>query len=117
MGTGQRLAKTLDRQEKSIYEKAKSAIASGDETGARKLLMERGSVKEKLLKVLKSAADDRKRLEMMENNVEALETRGLEIESLLRRSVGAASMQDSTNMGFSLEPEDPLLKKFRDLGM
>lgn len=115
--TSQRLAKSLDRQDKSIYERAKSAIASGDETGARTLLLERESVKEKLLKVLKSMAEDRKRLAIMENNVEALETRGLEIESLLRRSMGAAALQDSSDMGFSLEAEDPLLKKFRDLGM
>lgn len=117
--TSQRLAKNLDGQEKAIYENAKSAIASGDEAGARTLLLERESVKDKLLKVLKSMAEDRKRLEIMENNVEALETRALEIESLLKRSVGAASLKDSSdmNVGLSLEPEDPLLKKFRDLGM
>mmetsp|Transcript_10106 Transcript_10106/g.12956 ORF Transcript_10106/g.12956 Transcript_10106/m.12956 type:complete len:82 (+) Transcript_10106:212-457(+) len=81
------------------------------------MLLERESVKEKLLKVLKSLAEEKKRLAMMESNVEALETRGLELESLLRRSVGAASLQNSADMGLSLEPEDPLLKKFRDLGM
>ena len=117
--TSQRLARTLDAQEKSQYERAKSAISSGDEEAARRSLLERESTKEKLLKVLKSVSEDRKRLAIMESNVEALETRGLEIESLLRRSVGAASMQGSANMniGLSLEPEDPLLRKFRDLGM
>ncbi|KAL3783569.1 hypothetical protein ACHAW5_007877 [Stephanodiscus triporus] len=115
--TSQQLAKTLDRQEKSLYERAKSAISSGDEEVARRLLLERESVKEKLLKILKSVSEDRKRLAIMESNVEALETRALEIESLLRRSVGASSWQDSANIGLSLEPEDPLLKKFRDLGM
>ena len=34
----------------------------------------------------------------MKNNVEALETRWLEIESLLRRSVGASAMQDSASV-------------------
>lgn len=118
--TGQRLAKNLSGQSDSIYEKAKSAIASGDEEGARKLLLERERVKEKLLKILKGMAEERKRLTKMESNVEALETRGLEIESLLRRSVGAAAMQDSASIadiGLSLEAEDPLLKKFKDLGM
>ena len=116
--TSQRLARTLDAQEKSQYERAKSAISSGDEEAARRSLLERESTKEKLLKVLKLVSEDRKRLAIMESNVEALETRGLEIESLLRRSVGAASMQGSANMniGLSLEPEDPLLRKFRDLG-
>jgi len=100
-----------------MLEQAK--ISSGDEDAARRSLLERESTKEKLLKVLKLVSEDRKRLAIMESNVEALETRGLEIESLLRRSVGAASMQGSANMniGLSLEPEDPLLRKFRDLGM
>ena len=117
--TSQRLARTLDAQEKSLYERARSAISSGDEEAARRSLLERESTKEKLLRVLKSVSEDRKRLAVMESNVEALETRGLEIESLLRRSVGAASMQESANMsiGLSLEPEDPLLRKFRELGM
>ncbi|KAL7542578.1 hypothetical protein ACHAWF_007205 [Thalassiosira exigua] len=115
--TSQTLAKTLDRQEKSIYERAKTAMSNGDEEGARKLLLEREAVREKLLKILKSVAEERKRLALMESNVEALETRGLEIESLLRRNIGAASLQNSADFGLSLEPEDPLLRKFRDLGM
>lgn len=116
VGTSQRLAKTLDKQEKSIYERAKAALTNGDEENARKLLLERESVKGKLLKVLKSLKEDRKRLAIMESNVEALETRALEIDSLLRRSVGAAALQES-GLGLSLELEDPLLQKFRDLGM
>eukprot|EP00571_Detonula_confervacea_P005793 CAMPEP_0172327746 /NCGR_PEP_ID=MMETSP1058-20130122/59991_1 /TAXON_ID=83371 /ORGANISM="Detonula confervacea, Strain CCMP 353" /LENGTH=294 /DNA_ID=CAMNT_0013044829 /DNA_START=44 /DNA_END=928 /DNA_ORIENTATION=+ len=117
VSASQKLAKVLDGREKSIYERAKSAIESGDEEGARRLLLERTTVKEKLLKTLRSLAEERKRMAILESNVEALETRGLEIESLLRRSVGAAALQDSTSIGLSLEPEDPLLKKFRDLGM
>lgn len=115
--TQQRLAKTLDKQSASIYERAKSAIEKGDEEDARKLLMEREMIKDKLVKVLKALAEDRKRLTIMESNVEALEARGLEIESLLRRSVGAAALKNSSASGFALEPEDPLLQKFRDLGM
>jgi len=115
--TSQRLAKTLDNQQERIYEKAKTAMASNDEEGARKLLLERTRIKEKLLKVLQSLTEEKKRLEMMKSNVESLETRGLEIESLLRRSVGASSLQSSADIGLSLEREDPLLQKFRDLGM
>jgi len=117
--TSQRLAKTLDTQQENIYEKAKGSMVDGDEEGARTLLLERTRIKEKLLKVLKSLAEERKRLAVMESNVEALETRGLEIESLLRRSVGAASLQSSSDLGLglSLEQEDPLLKKFRDAGL
>ena len=117
MDTSQRLAKNLDRQSETIYERAKAAIASGDEETARTLLEKREAIKEKLLKVLRNLAEDKKRLATMESNVEALEARGLEIESLLRRSVGAAALKDTGMSEFSLEPEDPLLKKFRDLGM
>ena len=115
--TSQRLAKTLDQQSDSIYEKAKSAMQAGDEDAARKLLLERETVKEKLLKTLKNLAEEKKRLTSMETNVEALETRALEIESLLRRSMGASSTTAASGMNLSLEEEDPLLKKFRDLGM
>ena len=117
--TSQSLARNLDVQEKSLHDRAMSAIASGDEESARRLLLERESIREKLLKVLTSASEDRKRIAIMEGNVKALETRGLEIESLLRRSVGASSLRDTADigLGLSLEPEDPLLKKFRDLGM
>ncbi|KAL3796000.1 hypothetical protein HJC23_013057, partial [Cyclotella cryptica] len=115
--TSQRLAKTLDKQSESFYERAKNAIESGDEELARKLLMERESVKEKLVKVLKALAEDRKRLSIMQSNVEALEARGLEIESLLRRSVGASALKDSSLNNFALEPKDPLLQKFKDLEM
>jgi phage shock protein A len=115
--TSQRLARSLDKQQETIYERAKSAMASGDEETARKLLMERETIKEKLLKVLKLLAEDKRRLAVMESNVEALEARGLEIESLLRRTVGASVLKNSSMNDFALEAEDPLLKKFRDLGM
>ena len=115
--TSKRLAKLLDSQEQTLYERAKSAIESGDEDGARKLLLERTSVKEKLLKVLQSIAEDNRRIATMESNVSALETRGLELEALLRRTVGASALQNSDSIGLSLQSEDPLLKKFRDLGI
>jgi hypothetical protein len=115
--TSKRLAKLLNEQEQTLYGRAKTAIESSDEDGARKLLLERTSVKEKLLKVLQSIAEDNRRISTMESNVMALETRGLEIEALLRRTVGASALQNSNSMGLSLESEDPLLKKIRDLGI
>ena len=115
--TSKRLAKLLNEQEQTLYGRAKTAIESSDEDGARELLLERTSVKEKLLKVLQSIAEDNRRISTMESNVMALETRGLEIEALLRRTVGASALQNSNSMGLSLESEDPLLKKFRDLGI
>jgi hypothetical protein len=53
----------------------------------------------------------------MERNVQILEERAMEVESLLRRSVGAKTMQDVMGDQFALEDEDPLLKKFRDAGI
>ncbi|KAL9188494.1 hypothetical protein ACHAXT_006872 [Thalassiosira profunda] len=111
--TNQRLAKALDQQEKSIGNR----VGRRGGGATRRYLLERESIKEKLLKVLQSASEERKRLDAMRSNVETLETRGLEIESLLRRSVGAKSMQNAANIGLSLDREDPLLQKFRDLGM
>ena len=115
--TSMRLAKSLNQQNEQIYDKAKAAMQNGDEDGARRLLLERERIKEKLVKVLKTVTEEQKRLELQRSNVEALETRALEVESLLRRSVGASAMQGSVDLGMSLEAEDPLLRKFKDLGM
>lgn len=115
--TSMRLAKSLNRQNEQIYDKAKDSMQNGDEDGARRLLLERERIKEKLVTVLKTVTEEQKRLELQRSNVEALETRALEVESLLRRSVGASAMQGSVDLGMSLEAEDPLLRKFRDLGM
>ena len=54
--TSQRLAKTLNQQSDSIYERAKSAMQAGDEDAARKLLLERETIKEKLLKGSRQAS-------------------------------------------------------------
>ena len=67
--------------------------------------------------VLRNVTEEKKRLELQRSNVEALETRALEVESLLKRSVGASAMQGSADLGMSLGAEDPLLRKFKDLGM
>ena len=52
----------------------------------------------------------------MESNVESIKRRALEVESLLQRTVGAKARQDSFT-DLSLSVEDPLLQKFRDLGI
>lgn len=115
--TQQSFARRLSSNEEDLYEKAKSALDRGDEEQAKKYLFDRQQLQQKLKKVLLACAEDKKRLETMERNVQILEERAMEVEALLRRSVGAKTMQDVMGDQFALEDEDPLLKKFRDAGI
>lgn len=115
--TQQRLARRLDSDAETLYARAKTALANSDEEAARKYLLERTNVQDKLKKVLKQCVEEKRRLEQMESNVSALEQRAMEMDSLLRRTLGAKAVQDSNEMGLSLSTEDPLLQKFRDLGI
>lgn len=113
----QRFAKRLDGESNMLMESAKSAVATGDEEKARNILLERQATLDKLKKTLKDCVEMKNRLETMERNVAVLETKALEIETLLQRTVGAKAIQDVNNLGLSLNDEDPLLRKFRDLGI
>ena len=115
--TQQSFARRLSSNEEDLYEKAKAALDRGDEEQAKKYLFDRQQLQQKLKKVLLACAEDKKRLETMERNVQILEERAMEVESLLRRSVGAKTTQDVMGDQFALEDEDPLLKKFRDAGI
>ena len=115
--TQQAFARRLDQQQKQLYEQAKAALEDGQEDRARDLLMERKGIEEKLKKTLVACAEDRRRLDKMESNVLALEERAMEVERMLKRSVGATSLQGSSMDAFSLQSEDPLLQKFKDMGI
>jgi hypothetical protein len=115
--TQQSFARRLDKQQEQLYEKAKAALEDGQEDRARDLLMERKSIEEKLKKTLVGCAEERRRLDKMESNVLALEERAMEVERILKRSVGATSLQGSSMDAFSLQSEDPLLQKFKDMGI
>eukprot|EP00592_Proboscia_alata_P000027 CAMPEP_0194368406 /NCGR_PEP_ID=MMETSP0174-20130528/16685_1 /TAXON_ID=216777 /ORGANISM="Proboscia alata, Strain PI-D3" /LENGTH=229 /DNA_ID=CAMNT_0039144793 /DNA_START=108 /DNA_END=800 /DNA_ORIENTATION=+ len=107
-----RLQGTID----DLFDKAKDAMAAGDEEKARTLLMEKQGQTDRLKKALSACLLEKKRMEKMTLNVGAIEERAMEIDSLLRRSVSAKSMQDiNLSEDFSLSIEDPLLQKFRDL--
>jgi len=116
LDTNQALARRLDRDTNELYKKAKEAMAANDEEIARKYLLQRTNDQEKLKKILMLCADDKKRLEQMKENVAAIEKRALEVEALLQRTVGAKARQDST-IDLSVPVEDPLMAKFRDLGI
>lgn len=117
--TQQKLAKLLDEELTSLYNKARQALNDTNEELARKLLLERTTVQEKLKKVLISCTEEKGRLQKMDENVAQLEKRAIEIELMLRRTVSAKSLQGTTelDLGLSLKSEDPLLQKFKDLGI
>merc|ERR1719491_891794 len=103
-----------------VYSQAREALESGEEDKARDLLFRRTQIEEKLKKSLINCADEKKRLVQMQENVRAIEERAIEMESLMKRSIGAKVLQDSSSLdgdvSFSLSQEDPLLQKFRDAG-
>jgi phage shock protein A len=115
--TQQSLARRLERYSNELYEKAKTAMAAGNEDEARKFLLERTRDQDSVVRVLKLCIEEKQRLEKMEQNVAAIEKRALEIEALLQRSVGAKARQSSMFDELSLPVEDPLVQKFRDLGI
>jgi phage shock protein A len=123
--TQQRLARRLDMEAASLHDRAKKAIEDNQEEKARKLLLDRQRDLDKLKVVLKNCAEEKKRLETMEGNVAALERRAMEVEALLKRAVGAKSQLDTSSVlsssdassSFALSTDDPLLQKFRDLGI
>ncbi len=116
LATQQALARRIDRDVIELYDKAKQAIVVGDEKTARSLLLKRNEYQESLKGVLKMCAEEKKRMEIMEQNVNALQRRAIEVESLLTRTVGAKARLDSFT-DFSVTSEDPLLEKLRDLGI
>lgn len=115
--TQRSFARRLERDANELYEKAKIAMAAGKEDEARRYLLARNDDQDKLKKVLKLCVEEKERLEKMQQNVAAIEKRALEIESLLQRSVGAKARQSTAFEDLSLSAEDPLLQKFRDLGI
>jgi hypothetical protein len=112
--TQQSLARRLDSNAEDLYERAKVAMTSRHEEVAKKLLMDRQTVQDKLKKALVACAEEKMRLTKMRSNVDALEQRAMELDALLKRTVGANALQDSSTK-FALSQGDPLLQKFRDM--
>lgn len=114
--TQRQLARVLDEEAKDLYDRAQKALAEADEETARRLLLQRTGVQEKLKKALLNCAEDKHRLEKMEENVAQLKRRALEMEVLMQRSVNSKTLTNSS-IDLSLPVEDPLLQKFKDLGI
>jgi hypothetical protein len=118
--TQQRLARRLDTDATLLYEKAMKTIKEGDEGQARIYLLRRTDIQDQLKRTLQYCAEEKKRMERMEDNVAQLERRAAEVESLIRRNISAKTMLQNSDVlapELSLRSEDPLLQKFRDLGI
>ncbi|KAL3911851.1 MAG: hypothetical protein SGARI_001442, partial [Bacillariaceae sp.] len=94
--THQSLARRIDREVTEVYDMAKAALEEKDEERARTLLLKRADLQEELKKMLKRCVEEKGRLEVMQDNVASLEKRGMEVEALLQRTIGAKARQDST---------------------
>lgn len=123
----QSLARQIEKDVNDHYEKARVAMIDGQEEDARSFLLRRNADQERLKVVLKQCADEMKRIDAMKRNVSTLQKRAIDVEAMLQRAIGAKARQGSHNLvarqsrtsdpDFSLSEEDPLLKKFRDLGI
>lgn len=114
--TQQKFAKRLDDEVVEVMAQAQGAITSGNEDLARDLLYKKRDIQEKLKKTLINCAEEKQRLEKMKTNVRSIEERAVEMEALMKRNIGAKALIDSSSQ-FALEREDPLLQKFKDLGI
>jgi len=118
----QRFARRLDEEATQIYEQAKIALNENDEEKAKSLLLKRETSLNRLKKALVACADEKKRVDQMKSNVDALEERALEVDSLLKRTIGAKTLSDlsdndigSPYSSMRLDDDDPLIRKFKDL--
>ena len=129
LDTQQRWARRLDAECHDLYDKSKNLLTSGKEDEARQLLLKRTRVQEQLKQALQNCALAKKQQTTLEENARRLEQRAMEIDTLLRRASGAKAMQDSAlattgrfdnydvDFGLSLRDSDPLLRKFKDMGI
>jgi len=107
------LVTELERQAAIAYEAAEKALRGGDEGGARARLEERQLLKPKIAAAKAELNSASLRVKAMEADVLALKERAAQVEAMVGRSASAsAELRGSTPM---LEPEDPLIQRFRDL--
>uniref|UniRef100_A0A7S1B503 Glycine zipper domain-containing protein n=1 Tax=Corethron hystrix TaxID=216773 RepID=A0A7S1B503_9STRA len=116
------LAKRLDEEQERLQGQARLALKNGNEPQARKILLERETVRDRLKAALGRLVVENQRMKEMETNLNRFEERALEVDSLIRRNVAAnvakkAGRDDDGDFdcGLGLPREDPLLEKFRDL--
>lgn len=116
----QALLGTLDEAMASAYSAAESALGAGDEVGARSRLEERQALKGKRALAEAQWREAEARVASMRSNVASLAERASRIEAAISRTVTSAASREGRSAPPSaapleMEPEDPLLRKFRDL--
>ncbi len=117
LDTLQHVARRLEQSMEETYEKARGEIAAGNEGEARNFLMEKQRVQEKLVATLKACAEEKSRYTQLERNVGVLEERANDMETLLRRTVGAKTFQSAALQQLSVREGDLLMQRFRDIGI
>lgn len=117
LSSQQNFAKRLDEDAESAYTLAKSALEAGNEEEARLLLVKRKNVQEKLKKALQNCSNENKRLSQMEDNVRVVEKKAMEMEAFMKRCIAEKALSNADGIDYSLSIEDPLLQKFRDIGI
>lgn len=112
------VVRSLEAEAARFYGEAEAALKSGDEDAARQKLMEKRGVTARLASAELDATQASERVASMERSVASLEQRALQVQALVDRALasevrgGGAS---ASTTGLELEPEDPLLARFRDL--
>jgi hypothetical protein len=109
----QQYVRILERNMESVTDKAKIEILNGNEEKARLLLMEKQQMKDKMMKALKACVEEKNRKRQIEINIATLEKKALETEAEMRQIVATGSLNE-----IATSPnDDPLLKRFQDLGI
>jgi hypothetical protein len=121
----QSLAQRLEVEVQELQEEAKKSVVQGDEDRARTILLRKKQKMERWKEVLLKCAEEKERVDRMEENIQILEQRAREVDALIRRSISAKALQNTSNAKFLLDEsadefssssfEDPLLRKFREL--
>lgn len=109
----------VDRTMEDAYKAAETALRNGDEATARRQLEERNLQKAKRAQVQAEVTAAAARVATMQASVASIAERANEIEQIIARQVTATKAKSSSgvspDVNLTLEAEDPLLKKFRDL--
>jgi len=121
----QSLAQRLEVEVQELQEEAKKSVVQGDEDRARTLLLRKKQKMDRWKEILVKCSEEKERVDRMEQNIQILEQRAREVDALIRRSISAKALQNTSNAKFLLDEsvdefssssfEDPLLRKFREL--
>ena len=105
------LVTTLERQSDVLYQAAQDALRGSDESAARARLEERLMLKPKIASAQAELGAASQRTAALEAAMATLQEQAVRVEAMASRSVSASASVSA----FDLEPEDPLLRRFKEL--